>query len=151
MQLSKTESQIFDLLIEVAKHYNTGTTLRVAGGWVRDKLLHTASKNSALDIDIALDNLYGKEFAEHVNKYISLLSKQNKYSSTGHKLEKNHFAVIKANPEQSKHLETATTKIYGQSIDFVNLRTEEYALDADHRIPTNIVSTEKMILTCFRR
>ncbi|CAE7941303.1 CCA1, partial [Symbiodinium sp. KB8] len=43
-------------------------------------------------------------------------------------------AVIQANPEQSKHLETATTKVHGKEVDFVNLRCEEYAEDS--RIPT---------------
>lgn len=39
--------------------------------------------------------------------------------------------------EQSKHLETATIKIYGQWVDVVNLRTEEYA-DSTSRIPTMV-------------
>ena len=41
------------------KDNNKDTTLRVAGGWVRDKLLGKHSD----DIDIALDNMYGEEFA----------------------------------------------------------------------------------------
>jgi tRNA nucleotidyltransferase/poly(A) polymerase len=36
------------------------TILRVAGGWVRDKLIGKESN----DIDIALDDMYGEEFAE---------------------------------------------------------------------------------------
>jgi hypothetical protein len=39
---------------------------------------------------------------------------------------------LQANPEQSKHLETARMKIFDQWIDFVNLRTESYG---DSRIP----------------
>ena len=42
------------------------TTLRCAGGWVRDKLMGRQS----LDIDIALDTMLGKEFAEAVNQYL---------------------------------------------------------------------------------
>ncbi|CAM9905559.1 unnamed protein product, partial [Sphacelaria rigidula] len=38
-----------------------------------------------------------------------------------------------ANPEQSKHLETARMKILGSWVDLVNLRTETYS--ADSRIP----------------
>lgn len=34
--------------------------------------------------------------------------------------------LFKANPEQSKHLETARMKIKGVWIDLVNLRTEVY-------------------------
>ncbi|CAI5474566.1 unnamed protein product [Closterium sp. Yama58-4] len=40
------------------------------------------------------------------------------------------------NPDQSKHLETATMMIHGMWIDFVNLRAEEYAHDS--RIPHTI-------------
>ena len=43
------------------------------------------------------------------------------------------FGVTKFNPELSKHLETATAKIHGQNIDFVNLRSESY--NEDSRIP----------------
>ena len=34
--------------------------------------------------------------------------------------------MIKANAEKSKHLETATIKVYGHEIDLVNLRSENY-------------------------
>jgi tRNA nucleotidyltransferase (CCA-adding enzyme) len=47
-------------------------------------------------------------------------------------------AVVKGNPGQSKHLETAKTTVLGLDIDFVNLRDEAYADDS--RIPTNVVS-----------
>ena len=43
------------------------------------------------------------------------------------------IGVIQANPEQSKHLETATVKVFDHWIDFVNLRAEEYTNDS--RIP----------------
>lgn len=33
------------------------------------------------------------------------------------------IGVIKSNPENSKNLETATAKVNGYSIDFVNLRS----------------------------
>jgi len=45
---------------------NKSTTLRVAGGWVRDKLLGKESH----DIDIALDDMMGKEFAEMINTHL---------------------------------------------------------------------------------
>lgn len=47
-------------------------------------------------------------------------------------------AKIAINPDQSKHLETAKTTVLGIELDFVNLRSEEYADDS--RIPTGIVS-----------
>ncbi|KAL3763565.1 hypothetical protein ACHAW5_008108, partial [Stephanodiscus triporus] len=45
------------------------------------------------------------------------------------------IGVIGANPSQSKHLETATMKIHGIDVDFVNLRANE-VYGADSRIPT---------------
>ena len=46
--------------------------------------------------------------------------------------------VIKANPDQSKHLETATCCIGGLELDFVNLRTEHYDDASDRRIPHQV-------------
>ena len=43
------------------------------------------------------------------------------------------YGVTKLNPEKSKHLETATIRIYDLWIDFVNLRGEIY--DEVSRIP----------------
>ncbi|CCF45274.1 poly A polymerase head domain-containing protein, partial [Colletotrichum higginsianum] len=41
---------------------------------------------------------------------------------------------IAANPDKSKHLETATTRMFGLDVDFVNLRKETYTQDS--RNPT---------------
>lgn len=112
IQLSSQEKQIFDLLLKINKKYNLGLTFRVAGGWVRDKALGKESD----DIDIALDKMTGSEFGKYLQKEIG---------KSGN--------VIKANPDQSKHLETMTVNLFGQDVDFVNLRTESYG---DSRIPT---------------
>lgn len=51
------------------------------------------------------------------------------------------IAKIQANPDQSKHLETARMTVGGLEIDLVQLRSEEYA-DAGasgSRIPTSVV------------
>ena len=67
IRLSPTEQELFDLLKQVLVTQNLpDTELRCAGGWVRDKLLGRQS----IDIDIALNNLYGEEFAGHVNAYL---------------------------------------------------------------------------------
>jgi hypothetical protein len=117
--LTDKEKEIFETLIAAAKHANTGTVLRCAGGWVRDKLL---GKDS-LDIDIALDNMMGREFAEQVNEYLKSQGRETRSA-----------AVIHSNPDQSKHLETARMKISDVWIDLVNLRSETYAEES--RIPT---------------
>jgi putative nucleotidyltransferase with HDIG domain len=115
--LTPQEARIFELLRAVVQAKAPDTTLRVAGGWVRDKLLGKDSN----DIDVSPDNMSGEEFA--------LLTKE---FMDEHGLAAGNVAVVKANPEQSKHLATAMLKIFGWPIDFVQLRTESYA---DSRIP----------------
>ncbi|KAF3148858.1 CCA tRNA nucleotidyltransferase, mitochondrial [Orbilia oligospora] len=100
----------------------TPTVLRITGGWVRDKLLNGKSH----DIDIGINNMTGFEFASHLNEFLTNnIEKYNIPAKSIHKIE--------SNPEKSKHLETATTKILGLDIDFVNLRCESYSDDS--RIP----------------
>lgn len=112
------EKNLFSLLKNVVKEKSPDTTLRVAGGYVRDKLLGKDSN----DIDIAVDNMTGEQFANLVTQYMS-----------EHGLKAGNVSVVEANPDQSKHLATAMVKIFGLPIDFVNLRTETYS---DSRIPT---------------
>jgi hypothetical protein len=38
VELTEKEEQIFRRLLEVVRHFGLGTQLRVAGGWVRDKV-----------------------------------------------------------------------------------------------------------------
>merc|ERR1711935_496652 len=209
INLSQEERELFRMLRKAKDDGNLSTTLRVAGGWVRDKLLATpeftrgrydddsddgrpgvgdarmhrngatgtpqrltskykspsssSSKSTTapsagrlgskvivggktkknvgksdpvrhhnsmlrfqqqapVDIDIALDDMLGRAFAENLNQYLSEMG------------EKTHgVGVVLKNPEKSKHLETATMKVGTFWIDFVNLRTEEYTQDS--RIP----------------
>ena len=55
VKLTDKEKSIFDFLLQVLNEHKLNTTLRVAGGWVRDKLYGKESD----DIDIALDDMYG--------------------------------------------------------------------------------------------
>ena len=57
--LTPQEARIFELLRAVVQAKAPDTTLRVAGGWVRDKLLGKDSN----DIDVSPDNMSGEEFA----------------------------------------------------------------------------------------
>uniref|UniRef100_A0A0D9XXD3 Poly A polymerase head domain-containing protein n=1 Tax=Leersia perrieri TaxID=77586 RepID=A0A0D9XXD3_9ORYZ len=124
VELTEKEELIFRRLLDVVRHFGLGTQLRVAGGWVRDKLL---GKDST-DIDIALDNMTGQNFCEKVNEYSGLLGEEQK-----------GIGVIQCNPDQSKHLETARMLIFDVWIDFVNLRSEKYAENS--RIPTVEIGT----------
>jgi len=36
---NENEAKLFDLLCAVIRHFGLSTTMRVAGGWVRDKLI----------------------------------------------------------------------------------------------------------------
>ena len=51
----------------IVRDKELNTTLRVAGGWVRDKLLGKDSD----DIDIALDDMTGEEFAKLINEKVN--------------------------------------------------------------------------------
>lgn len=119
ISLTTQEQELFEFLLDVERQYACACVLRVAGGWVRDKLLGRHSD----DVDIVLDTLKGKQFADLINTY---------ERDHGHK--QHPVGVIKANPEQSKHLETATMQLGAIGwVDFVNLRAETYS--EDHRIP----------------
>ncbi|XP_058087831.1 tRNA nucleotidyltransferase cca2 isoform X3 [Magnolia sinica] len=119
IDLTDKEKKIFGLLVDALQHSQLKTQLRVAGGWVRDKLLG----KECYDIDIAVDDMLGREFCEKVNEYLSY---------TGE--EEHSISVIQSNPDQSKHLETARMRIFDTWIDFANLRSETYAENS--RIPT---------------
>lgn len=79
------------------------------------------------DIDIALTDMMGLPFAEKFQEYCR--------SVKGIPIEK--IAKVERNPDRSKHLETAKATVLDIELDFVNLRSEEYAEDS--RIPTQVV------------
>jgi tRNA nucleotidyltransferase/poly(A) polymerase len=112
------EKELFQLLRVFVIEKCPGTVLRVAGGWVRDNFLKILSN----DIDIAINNMSGEAFAKKLVSYM----KDKGITTKG-------YTVVKANPEQSKHLATAMVDVLGFSIDFANLRKETYAKS---RIPT---------------
>lgn len=74
----------------------------------------------------------GLAFAEHLSAFARVKGVQI-----------GSITAIEQNPEQSKHLETATFKIFGLNIDLVNLRSEEYAEGS--RIPTEVVSIPPLL------
>lgn len=119
IQISDLELKIFDTLKAVLQRFHLHTQLRVAGGWVRDKLLG----KECYDIDIALDDMLGRVFCDKVNEYLKSIGEDT-----------HGMGVIQSNPDQSKHLETARMRMFGVWIDFVNLRAETYADNS--RIPT---------------
>lgn len=132
--LTPLEERLFELLRIVCKTSTKPVVCRVVGGWVRDKLLGLQSS----DIDIALDLYTGYDFAMLVAKYLKDTIHFQQWSSISRN-ENSAFCQppdtqsivtslegltkIVANPEKSKHLETATARVFGLNVDFVNLRS----------------------------
>ena len=107
-ELNEKEKECFTIIMNILKKNNLNTTVcRVAGGWVRDKLLGKESD----DIDIALNDMKGSVLANLINEEL--------YPG------KNKVGIIQQNVEKGKNLETATIKVCKTWIDFVNLRCEE--------------------------
>ena len=132
LTLTTAERRLRDILVAAANTWprqpnqTEQLIVRFAGGWVRDKLL---SHDSA-DIDVALNIATGVQFASHL---VSYLSSQSNTATTTEPTTPLKFNTISRNVEQSKHLETATAHFLGLYLDFVNLRSEEYAESS--RIP----------------
>ena len=84
-------------------------------------------------MDVAVNDMMGYEFATYVNEYL----KTNGYPIRT-------IAKIDSNPAKSKHLETATTKLFDQEVDFANLRTEVY--EENSRIPATIVRPLSLLI-----
>ena len=99
--LTSQEQVLFDMLRCVIEDKQLGTTIRVAGGWVRDKLLGLEGKD---DVDIAIDNMTGMEFTTYMNEWVEDLG----MTAIG-------IGVIQQNPDKSKHLETG--KLYFNNAD----------------------------------
>ena len=106
--LNETEKECFSIILNILQKNNLSSTIcRVAGGWVRDKLLNKESD----DIDIALSDIKGSKLTSLINE--ELYPGQDK------------VGIIQQNAQKGKHLETATIKISNIWIDFINLRSEE--------------------------
>ncbi|WVO22021.1 uncharacterized protein IAS62_003341 [Cryptococcus decagattii] len=84
-------------------------------------LMHQLLSLPSSDLDIALSIPSGHSFAV---AFVDFLKAKNVPTGS--------VGKVVANPEQSKHLETGTTRIMGLECDFVGLRSETYA---DSRIP----------------
>lgn len=132
LQLDPLEKQLKCLLLDVASHIDTTearkpkekVVLRWAGGWVRDKLLGKKSH----DIDVAINCMTGEVFGEKLRGFCDIPENKQKHSLRPEDIGNLH--KIEKNPEKSKNLETATVKLFGLDVDFVNLRTETYTEDS---------------------
>lgn len=114
--INQIEKDVIDIVSQACTKFTPNINARVAGGWVRDKLLGKDSD----DVDITVDRISGLEFAEKM-KEITLSSPTPAY--------------LEANPEQTKHLETARICLFNSFwLDVCALRCDEYTTES--RIPT---------------
>jgi tRNA nucleotidyltransferase (CCA-adding enzyme) len=133
VQLTPEEQRLRQLLLDVGRSIDASnpkepTTLRWAGGWVRDKLLGIESH----DIDVAINSMTGEAFSHRLRSYCDTKSAIEKHNILPKDVGSLH--VVRSNPDQSKHLETAMVKLFGLDIDMVNLRKETYAQDSRNPI-----------------
>eukprot|EP01122_Echinamoeba_exundans_P008201 TRINITY_DN2678_c0_g3_i1.p1 TRINITY_DN2678_c0_g3~~TRINITY_DN2678_c0_g3_i1.p1 ORF type:complete len:447 (+),score=44.16 TRINITY_DN2678_c0_g3_i1:145-1485(+) len=126
--LDATEAELFAFIRDACQAFGLTTTVRVAGGWVRDKLLGLQST----DIDIAVDDMSGEKFAGILIDYAARVQTATVGGDP---------KTTRLNPEQSKHLETTIVKLFDREIDFARLRTDSYA--SDHRIPVVRAATAR--------
>jgi hypothetical protein len=92
VRLTPEETNLFDFLLYIQHLYAPKTRLRVAGGWVRDKLRGAESA----DIDIVLDNMRGKKFAGLITKF-----------QRQRKLPASSVGIVKANSDKVRGVEGA--------------------------------------------
>lgn len=133
LTLTAQETRLFRGIMAMCADQKLGTTVRVAGGWVRDKLLGLESH----DIDLALDDMTGVDFANLLDAHYNAQHAAER-GEQGERL-RTHPVTIRSNPEQSKHLETATLVLEGVELDLTNLRTEVYPEGS--RIPKMVKAT----------
>jgi tRNA nucleotidyltransferase (CCA-adding enzyme) len=116
--ITTRESEVLSLLRDAANSHSPRVIARVAGGWVRDKLLGLTPD----DIDITLENCSGIAFATY--------------------LHNRHGLKIRGNPAQSELLESAKVCVLDDFwVDMCQLRCDEYTPGS--RIPTIRVGTPR--------
>lgn len=127
--LTAQEQALFDLLCQVRNQKCPATTLRVAGGWVRDKLL--GRTESSYDIDVVLSHCTGRQFAQYVQDY--LLEHQQQANDTATSIHKRTlFPPLLSNisiqactaSTSTQHLQTARLQIGLLDVDLAQLRHE---------------------------
>lgn len=141
LTLTNQERKLFAFLKETMRTKYPQAQLRVAGGWVRDKLLGVQSG----DIDIAVDVVSGVRLSHLIEERFADIyaTPADTAAMSINEVEKTEplvagvqlpsISVTKLNPDQSKHLETAIMKLYGLELNFAQLRTDSY--DLESRIP----------------
>ncbi len=125
--LDAQENRIFEFIRSAINEIPGRPVARVAGGWIRDKLLGRPSK----DIDITVEGMKGVEFAELLKQFaVQQYGADQKIIGT--------IKDTEARPEQVKNLAVAFLRIYGQDVEILNLRGDEvYEPGSRNPVSTN--------------
>jgi tRNA nucleotidyltransferase/poly(A) polymerase len=133
IQLSEIEQKIFNfikMVIADLKQKGMDAECRVAGGWVRDKLMGYESD----DIDIAT-NISGIQLANYMSKY----ARDHNIDGVGNAHEVSLEKLVdKDGDEGEETLKVGGINIFGQKIEFVPMRKEIY--DSESRKPTIVLT-----------
>jgi hypothetical protein len=148
--LTGAEARLFSFLLRVNRECHAGATLRVAGGWVRDRVMG----RDANDIDIAIETppgaplITGAVFAELIQQVqaadaagMTVAAAAAAPAAAGASSQQpqpagaSKISVIKTNPEKSKHIETAQIEVEGFHVEFCHLRKDDYAQSGASRVP----------------
>lgn len=107
--LTSQEKKLFQILLQTSRSFLPAqkVILRVAGGWVRDKLLNRFSD----DIDIAVQNCSPEDFSRQFKGILDFQGESIK-----------GFGNIKKDKSKGKNVEITTFYFDGVSLDFVQLR-----------------------------
>lgn len=138
LDLTPQEEELIQLICEVRNKYSPRTTIRIAGGWVRDKLIY-GKETPSRDVDLVLSDTSGKEFAEKVRKYLEETKhdygEDNDDAKDAIRIQQQKSSNSKG--DQTNHLQNESLLISGFDVDFCQMRYEKYK-DKDSRIPTKI-------------
>jgi len=127
LKTTPNQAKILDFIRQGLQSYGGGLQAWVVGGYVRDSLMGKESD----DLDVALSSsATGLEFAQ----FLQGIAQQMPDSPTG----KLYSTALDKTDTGSGDLQVAALDIYGEKIDFVNLRTEEYS--ADSRVPVQTMT-----------
>lgn len=132
LELNTTPNQakILDFVKQGLERYGGNLQAWVVGGYVRDSLMGKESD----DLDIALSSAAtGLDFAQFLQKMGNPLGGE---SPTG----KLYSTALDKTNTGSGDLQVAALDIYGEKIDFVNLRTEEYSETS--RVPVQTITDD---------
>lgn len=125
VRLTPEEESIFALIRASRDAYAKGVSLRVAGGWVRDRVMGKLSD----DIDIAVSGGDGIRIADAVGAY----DRANGLGRTG-----KPYSVSLEKGGESSGLRVGAVDIDGVKVEFVPMRTESYR--GDSRVPSMVPS-----------